>query len=200
MVMKNVHSDEFRQLWTESLLNRLPLIFTMIVRVAIAAMFIFYIVNYLTRFKEALMITIAGVALVAMVLSRRLKHRSIKLERLFIKNLRSREIAEQVNGERRPLFEGRLLDRDIHIGDFDVPEDSTWIGRTLKDLQFRNRFGVHVSSILRGSRRLNIPNGTTVTEHPAKRQGDWHYVSVHGSDSDTYGYVHKSQLRPKAGR
>ena len=45
-----------------------------------------------------------------------------------------------------------------------------------------------------------IPNGTTVIEHPAKRQGDWHYVSVHGSDSDSYGYVHKSQIRPKAGR
>mgnify|MGYP000969362757 CR=1 FL=1 len=175
MVMKNVHSDEFRQLWTESLLNRLPLIFTMIVRVAIAAMFIFYIVNYLTRFKEALMITIAGVALVAMVLSRRLKHRSIKLERLFIKNLRSREIAEQVNGERRPLFEGRLLDRDIHIGDFDIPEDSTWIGRTLKDLQFRNRFGVHVSSILRGSLRINIPNGGQII-FPGDR------ISVIGSD------------------
>ena len=175
MVMKNVHSDEFRQLWTESLLNRLPLIFTMIVRVVIAAMFIFYIVNYLTRFKEALMITIAGVALVAMVLSRRLKHRSIKLERLFIKNLRSREIAEQVNGERRPLFEGRLLDRDIHIGDFDIPEDSTWIGRTLKDLQFRNRFGVHVSSILRGSLRINIPNGRQII-FPGDR------ISVIGSD------------------
>lgn len=175
MVMKNVHSDEFRQLWTESLLNRLPLVFTMIVRVAIAAMFIFYIVNYLTRFKEALMITIAGVALVAMVLSRRLKHRSIKLERLFIKNLRSREIAEQVNGERRPLFEGRLLDRDIHIGDFDIPEDSTWIGRTLKDLQFRNRFGVHVSSILRGSLRINIPNGRQII-FPGDR------ISVIGSD------------------
>ena len=175
MVMKNVHSDEFRQLWTESLLNRLPLIFTMIVRVAIAAMFIFYIVNYLTRFKEALMITIAGVALVAMVLSRRLKHRSIKLERLFIKNLRSREIAEQVNGECRPLFEGRLLDRDIHIGDFDIPEDSTWIGRTLKDLQFRNRFGVHVSSILRGSLRINIPNGRQII-FPGDR------ISVIGSD------------------
>ena len=175
MVMKNVHSDEFRQLWTESLLNRLPLIFTMIVRVAIAAMFIFYIVNYLTRFKEALMITIAGVALVAMVLSRRLKHRSIKLERLFIKNLRSRELAEQVNGERRPLFEGRLLDRDIHIGDFDIPEDSTWIGRTLKDLQFRNRFGVHVSSILRGSLRINIPNGRQII-FPGDR------ISVIGSD------------------
>ena len=93
--MKNVHSDEFRQLWTESLLNRLPLSFTIIVRVVIAALFIFYIVNYLSRFKVAFMITIVVVALVAMVLSRSLKHRSIKLERLFIKNLRSREIAEK---------------------------------------------------------------------------------------------------------
>ena len=192
MVMKNVHSDEFRQLWTESLLNRLPLIFTMIVRVAIAAMFIFYIVNYLTRFKEALMITIAGVALVAMVLSRRLKHRSIKLERLFIKNLRSREIAEQVNGERRPLFEGRLLDRDIHIGDFDIPEDSTWIGRTLKDLQFRNRFGVHVSSILRGSLRINIPNGRQII-FPGDR------ISVIGSDEQlkNFSQAIASELIPE---
>lgn len=192
MVMKNVHSDEFRQLWTESLLNRLPLIFTMIVRVVIAAMFIFYIVNYLTRFKEALMITIAGVALVAMVLSRRLKHRSIKLERLFIKNLRSREIAEQVNGERRPLFEGRLLDRDIHIGDFDIPEDSTWIGRTLKDLQFRNRFGVHVSSILRGSLRINIPNGRQII-FPGDR------ISVIGSDEQlkNFSQAIASELIPE---
>lgn len=192
MVMKNVHSDEFRQLWTESLLNRLPLIFTMIVRVAIAAMFIFYIVNYLTRFKEALMITIAGVALVAMVLSRRLKHRSIKLERLFIKNLRSREIAEQVSGERRPLFEGRLLDRDIHIGDFDIPEDSTWIGRTLKDLQFRNRFGVHVSSILRGSLRINIPNGRQII-FPGDR------ISVIGSDEQlkNFSQAIASELIPE---
>lgn len=192
MVMKNVHSDEFRQLWTESLLNRLPLIFTMIVRVAIAAMFIFYIVNYLTRFKEALMITIAGVALVAMVLSRRLKHRSIKLERLFIKNLRSREIAEQVSGERRPLFEGRLLDRDIHIGNFDIPEDSTWIGRTLKDLQFRNRFGVHVSSILRGSLRINIPNGRQII-FPGDR------ISVIGSDEQlkNFSQAIASELIPE---
>ena len=175
MVMKNVHSDEFRRLWTQSLLNRLPLIFTIIVRIVVAAMFIFYICNYLTRFKNALMITIAGVALILMILSRSLKHRSIKLERLFIKNLRSREIAARVSGERRPLFAGHLLDRDIHISDFEVPEDSTWVGRTLKDLQFRNRFGVHVSSILRGSQRINIPNGSNII-FPGDR------ISVIGND------------------
>jgi len=97
-----------------------------------------------------------------MVLSRSLKHESIKLERLFINNLRSREIAACVTGKRRPLFEGHLLERDIHISEFDVPEDSTWIGRSLIDLKFRNRFGVHVSSILRGSLRINIPSGSDI--------------------------------------
>ena len=54
------------------------------------------------------------------------------------------------------------MDRDIHISDFDVPEDSSWGGKTLKELHLRERFGVDMSSIMRGSQRLNIPNGDTV--------------------------------------
>ncbi|BCS84628.1 MULTISPECIES: cation:proton antiporter [Prevotella] len=162
MVMKNLRSNEFKNLWTESRLNRLPLIFTVVVKVLVALGFIFYICNYLTRFKDALMVCIALFMLALMVLSRNLKHESIKLERLFIKNLRSREIAACVTGKKRPLFEGHLLERDIHISEFGVPEDSTWIGRSLKDLKFRNRFGVHVSSILRGSLRINIPSGSDI--------------------------------------
>lgn len=160
MVMKKNHSEEFKALWTESRLNRLPLIFTVLVRVVIAAGFIFYICNYLSRFKNAFIITIALVVVLLMALSRRLKHRSIKLERLFIQNLRSRDIAAQVNGQRRPLFEGHLLDRDIHISDFVIPVDSLWAGKTLAELKLGNRFGVHVSSILRGSHRINIPDGS----------------------------------------
>lgn len=44
-----------------------------------------------------------------------------------------------------------------------------------------------------------LPNGTVVTEYPAKRQGDWHYVSFDGGGSPMSGFVHKSQLRPKRG-
>ena len=43
-----------------------------------------------------------------------------------------------------------------------VPEDSSWGGKTLKELHLRERFGVDMSSIMRGSQRLNIPNGDTV--------------------------------------
>ena len=159
MVMKKNKSEEWKTLWAESNRNRLPLIFTIIVRVAIATVFIFYICNYLSRFTNALMITIGLVVVLLIVLSRTVKKRSISLERLFIQNLRSRDIEAQVHGKKRPLYEGKLLDRDIHIAEFQVPYNSMWMGSTLKQLDLGRKYGVHVSSILRGGMRINIPDG-----------------------------------------
>ena len=54
MVMKKNRSVEFRALWIESNKNRLPLLFTILVRGMIAVGFIFYICHYLTRFSTTL--------------------------------------------------------------------------------------------------------------------------------------------------
>jgi len=124
--------------------------------------FIFYICNYLTRFKNALMIAVAVGLLILMLLSRWLKKRSITLERLFIQNLQSRDIEAQKQGKKKPLFANHLIDRDIHIANLELPDDSLWAGKTLYSLKLRNRFGVHISSILRGSKHINIPNGGTI--------------------------------------
>ena len=162
IVMKKNHSEEFKALWAENVYNRFPLVFTILVRLAVASAFVFYICNYLTRFTNALMISIALAAVALMIISRSLKRRSIKMERMFLQNLRSREIEAEVMGRKRPLYEGKLLDRDVHIADFDVPEDSLWGGKTLRQLGLGSKYGVHVSSILRGILRINIPNGDTI--------------------------------------
>ena len=162
MVMKKNRSEEWKALWAESNRNRLPLLFTILVRVVIAVSFIFYICNFLSRFTNALMITIGFVVIVLIILSRRTKHRSITLERLFIQNLRSRDIEAQVHGKKRPLYEGKLLDRDIHIAEFTLPFNSTWMGQSLAQLKLGTKYGVHVSSILRGGRRINIPDGYNI--------------------------------------
>ena len=159
MVMKKNRSPEFRALWDESSRNRMPLIFTIVVRAIIAIAFIFYICNFLSRFTNALMITIGVIVILLIIFSRWVKHRSITLERLFVQNLRSRDIAAQVYGKKRPLYAGRLLDRDIHIADFEVPSDSMWMGQTLKQLNLGKKYGVHISSILRSGWRVNIPDG-----------------------------------------
>lgn len=162
IVMKQNHSEAFKELWTDRRINRLPLTATILARVLIALSFIFYVCNYLTRFKNALMIAVAVGLLIFMLLSRWLKKRSITLERLFIQNLRSRDIEAQIQGKKKPLFADHLIDRDIHIANLELPDDSLWAGKTLYSLKLRNRFGVHISSILRGSQRINIPNGGTI--------------------------------------
>ena len=192
IVMKQNHSEAFKALWTGRRINRLPLIATILARVVIAVSFIFYICNYLTRFQNALMIAIAVGILVLMILSRRLKKRSITLERLFIQNLRSRDINAQLQGKKKPLFADHLIDRDIHIANLELPDDSLWAGRTLRSLQLRNRFGVHVSSILRGSHRMNIPNGNTILFPGDKLQaiGDDEQLTL-------FSHAMKAELQPE---
>jgi CPA2 family monovalent cation:H+ antiporter-2 len=162
MVMKKNRSEEWKALWDESNRNRLPLLFTILIRAFIAVGFVFYIIHRLFHYTNAVMITIGIIAVMLMVLSRRIKRSSIQLERLFINNLRSRDIEAQVHGKKRPLYEGKLLDRDIHIAEFLVPADTLWMGSTLRQLNLGKKYGVHVSSIIRGGHRLNIPDGDYV--------------------------------------
>lgn len=161
MVMKKNKSEEFHALWT-SRGNRAPLIFTIIVRIIIAMAFIFYVCNMVTEFNYAILICVALGLVILMIMSRWLKAGSIRMERLFIQNLRSKDYALRASGARRPLFEGRLLDRNIHIATVDVPHNSLWGGKMLKELTLGSRFGVHVSSIMRGYKKINIPSGSDI--------------------------------------
>ena len=158
MVMKKNHSEEFKRLWAESRLNHLPLLFTILVRVVIACSFVFYVCNYLSRFANALIIALAVGVLVLMVMSRWLKHSSIRLERMFVQNLRSRDIEVQAHLYKRPRYAARLLDRNIHMSELEVGQDCVWAGHSLRELAFRQQFGVHVCSIVRGAVHINIPD------------------------------------------
>lgn len=175
IVMKKNHSRELQALWHDNVLNRVPIILLIAAKSAIACSFVFYLCNYLSRFTDTVMISIAIIMVVLMVFSRSIKSGSIRLERLFMKNLRSREIEALVHGRKRPLYENRLLDRDVHLADFDVPMDSRWMGMSLSQLRLRQRFGVNVSSIFRANHRLNIPDGNSCV-YPGDR------LQVIGSD------------------
>ena len=53
-----------------------------------------------------------------------------------------------------------MLSHDLHLADMEIPGESAWAGKTLKELNLGKKFGVHVASILRGKRRINIPGGS----------------------------------------
>lgn len=162
IVMRKNHSDEWKQLRSRSRMNHVGLWVTFGVRYALATAAIYYVINFLSPFWWVWN-TLASVLIVALIIaSRRVKWVSIKMERVFLQNLRSREVMAQSNTAGEPGYAGRLNSRNIHIAELEVPEDSAWGGCHLRHLGFSHHDGVMIAAIVRGSHRINVPDGDTM--------------------------------------
>lgn len=162
IVMRKNHSDEWKQLRRRSRMNHVGLWVTFGVRYALATAAIYYVINFLSPFWWVWN-TLASVLVVALIIaSRHVKWVSIKMERVFLQNLRSREVMAQTNTAGEPGYAGRLNSRNIHIAELEVPEDSAWGGCHLRHLGFSHHDGVMIAAIVRGSHRINVPDGDTM--------------------------------------
>ena len=180
MIKKN-HSAEFAALWNDSRGNRAPLLATIVLRVLLAMAFVMAVIIGLFRVSVGLVFGIAFLLVVLMVLSRQLKKQSILIERRFFQNLHSRDMQAEYLGEKKPEYAGRLLSRDLHLADFVIPGESEWAGCTLAQLGLGEKYGVHVVSILRGKRRINIP-GASVRLYPGDK------IQVIATDEELNGF------------
>lgn len=161
IIMKKNHSVEFQALWRDNRFNRAPLLSTILFRMIICILLVFYIIEQLLQASTTLVIAVAFVLVCLMMFSRFLKKQSILLERRFVLNLHSKEMQEQFKGEKTPEYAGHLLSRDLHLSDFQVPVNSEWAGQTLNELDLGRKYDVHVASIIRGNNRINIPGGSS---------------------------------------
>ena len=176
MIKKN-HSVEFVTLWRDSRGNRAPLVATIVLRILLAVSFVMFVIGGLFKVSVGLVLGVAVLLVIVMILSRQLKKQSIMIERTFFQNLRSRDLRAEYLGEKKPEYAGRLLSRDLHLTDYEIPGESTWAGKTLAELNFGKKYGVHVVSILRGHKRINIP-GASVRLFPQDK------IQVIATDED----------------
>ena len=159
MIKKN-KSEEFQQLWDEDKGNRAPLIAGIVLRIFIAGGFVFYVLARLFHISVLLILAIVAGVVAVMLFSRFTKKYSSRMEETFFNNLRSREMRDEYLGEKKPEYASDLMDKDVHLADFVVPSEAEWVGEELRELDFGQRYGVHVVSILRGRKRINIPKAT----------------------------------------
>ena len=177
LAIKGSHSEAFQTLWEGSRANRAPLVATVVLRYVLALGFVVYVLARLFHISVVLIFVIALVAVFAIISSNFIKHNAQRIERNFMTNFRSRELRAEYLGEKKPEYASRLLSKDMHLADFDVPAEIEWGGKTLAELNFGQRFGIHVVSILRGGLRINIPKATD-------RVFPQDHIQVIGSDSD----------------
>ncbi len=158
MVKKN-HSVEFEKLWSENRSNRGPLIFTIVFRVLLCMGMIIFVLEKLFHATWGIAFAIASVIVIIFVFSKQLKRQSILIERRFKKNLNARQNYQELHAPIKKGFANHLMARDLHLSDFEVKQNYSIVGKTLKELNFRQRCGVNIVTIVRGEKRINIPGG-----------------------------------------
>ncbi len=189
LMMKRNRNEEFQALWADNNFNRAPLIAVQLLRIVMGAAILSYVLGHTVHWSGTLGIFVVIAILFTIILSRNLKKQGMRLEQTFHENLTQRERRSE-SQHKRPQFAGRLLERDVHLSDFSIPVGIDWGGQTLAQLNLGKKFGIHVVSVQRGTRRINIPSASTLV-----LPGD--HLQVVGSDQQlaTFGQVLESNIR-----
>lgn len=150
----------FLKLWEDENYNHGRLVALVLFRVSVAIFFISAVVISYFHLNIGIGVVIA-VAVVALILILRedLTQYS-RLETHFLTNLNLRE---EVAKKRHPLktsFNSEFNNKDIELTSVLVSPYSRYIGKSLGELSFRQKFGVNVVAIVRGDLKIYIPKSS----------------------------------------
>lgn len=177
IMMKKNRSAEFQHLWQDSKYNRGPLISLIILRILLCIGLVMIPLGKYVNLTAGFLLGIAAMLIFFILFSRKLKRQSILMERRFFSNLTAREMEEERKAPVTQRFTNHLLERDLHLAEYEVKQNSPSMGKTLKELNFRKKCNVNVVTIIRGEERINIPGGE-------ERLYPFDKLVVVGSDQD----------------
>ncbi|GHV17003.1 sodium:proton antiporter [Bacteroidia bacterium] len=178
IIMKKNRSDEFRKLWNKQFTNRVALVILIIFRVALCFFAVIFELHILFPSSSITAIIIAIVYLAAIVFIKGVKIQSRRIEKRFIDNFNSKEKNAAISSA---VAKG-LLSKNIHIEEIEVSPGSPSVGKTLSELNYRQTTGVNIITIIRGNRRINIPDGKACL-YPYDR------IIICGSDDEIMRFV-----------
>lgn len=146
--LKRVERTAYSHLWLNSKYGRSPLIILEIARISLGVGFIYVMLNTFIEAQISILVVLIVTTIVFFIFTRKLQQFYSKIESRFVGNLNDREKNEGAKNELAPW--------DSHLTELTISPESTLIGKTLKDLEIRESFGVNIAQIHRG--RIEIVN------------------------------------------
>ena len=138
--------------------NKWPVLALVFLRIFAAIAFVIAAVltHYSLSYWSLLLIVLAGVAF--FIVARRSVHQFTALEERFITNLNQKEEFER---RRTPIASGvraKMKGHDVAAENVVISPNSEYAGLQLKNIPFRQKYGVNIAKVTRGSRRILIPS------------------------------------------
>jgi len=162
---KRPNNQTYKELWLEKKYNRGPLLIIEIVRNLLGILFMAFWVDRLVSTQIAILVTVFITILVLFLFSRRIQKFYQRLETGFLANLNARErVAAKDNSlatnilRKNADIQSNMEPWDAHIAEMKVNPNAEYIGKTLLDLGWRQKFGINIVYIKRGDKLIHVPD------------------------------------------
>ncbi|MDO6390586.1 cation:proton antiporter [Pontibacter sp. BT731] len=119
-------------------------------RVGIAILVIGFLLNRVVSVQVALVVSLLIIVLLVLF-SKRIQNFYIRIENRFMSNLNAREIAAASS------MTHTLVPWDAHLTSFEVAPNAEVVGKSMSELQIREKYGINVAVIEREDRTIMAP-------------------------------------------
>ncbi|MDR0842557.1 MAG: cation:proton antiporter, partial [Acidobacteriota bacterium] len=159
MMMRKNKSPEFKRLWADGRLNQTGLVVLIALRIIICVLLVLSVLTPLFPQTTAALFMVSLVVVCGVIYSQTIKKHSRRLEQRFLENLNLREVLAEKTAPYNKKLETDLLAKDVRVEEVEISQNSPSVGKTLRELNFKQTAGVNIVSIIRGSKKINIPDG-----------------------------------------
>lgn len=158
LVVKGKLSQLYIDLWVEKQSNRPPLLMLTAFKVLIVALFLMVVIHellttnpYVTGFFVLLTLFIA-------LKSQWVAEQYMKIESRFLINLNREQIEQQIKeNEPKNNKQKEWLDTSLEVLTVTLTEKAPWVGKELKDTEFREKYAMNIFKIIRAEQTITIP-------------------------------------------
>jgi CPA2 family monovalent cation:H+ antiporter-2 len=179
---------EIGRLWADSHFYKGLLVSLSLLRVIACMSLIMLVLVPLFPDASGWLLVVAFVIMLSLAFFEGFRKRPEAMEKLFLENLNEKERLEERGEAINRQVKSLLLGKNVHVEEIDVPRDTPILGKTLAELNFKQRTGVNIISIIRGERKINIPDGNEMI-YPFDK------IVVAGSDEEIQQFMQAVQER-----
>ena len=167
LMAKKPDNTGYKELWLQKKYSRGPLLILEISRVVAGVLLIGFWVDRLFTTTIAILIAVPLIIIILILFSNRIQHFYQRLEGRFLYNQNVRKLADEDKLRQETLLKNKLLPKtdlspwDAHMISLEVNPHADYIGKTLAELAWRERFGINIAYIKRGNKLIYAPGRNT---------------------------------------
>lgn len=163
LMTRKPDSLAYRELWLDEKYSKGPLLIIEVVRIIIGIALIGFWVDKSISAKASVLLLVPLAIAFLYLFSKRIQRFYQRIEGSFLTNLNARETAALKNNAPEEMLKktaslrSQLLPWSAGIIDMEVNPNADYIGKTLLELGWREKYGINVAYIKRGKKLIHAP-------------------------------------------